>query len=236
MREEVEPEPPPPSVVYSRTKENINDHQTNDGTAPNSKDGTTPGTIPIINLEDLIGRTFLTGANADGTRDRVQIKERIDKHDKDILADKDRAQFRVTHGKERDDDIMTYNEILHHLENDESQNILWKYKRITSHQGPLNPKHPDYNGSSYNVMIEWENGEISAEPLNVIAKDDPVAVAVYAKDNDLLNTPGWKRFKAIAKRHKKYIRLINQAKLQSYRHSRKYMFGFEVPKLSLIHI
>ena len=46
----------------------------------------------------------------------------------------------------------------------------------------------------------------------------------------MLNTPGWKRFKAIAKRHKKYIRLINQSKLRSYRHSRKYMFGFEIPK------
>ena len=99
-----------------------------------------------------------------------------------------------------------------------------------SHQGPLHTRHPDYKGSSYNVMIEWENGEISSEPLHVIAKDDPVSVAVYAKENDLLDTPGWKRHKAIAKRHKKYIRFINQAKLRSYRHSKKYMFGYEVPK------
>ena len=79
-------------------------------------------------------------------------------------------------------------------------------------------------------MIGWESGEISAEPLVVVAKDDPVAIAIYAKDNDLLDTPGWKRFKSLARRHKKYIRLVNQARLQSYRHSRKYMFGFEIPK------
>ena len=46
-------------------------------------------------------------------------------------------------------------------------------------------------------MIEWESGEISAEPLVVVAKDDPVAVAIYAKDNDLLDTPGWNDLRAL---------------------------------------
>ena len=65
-----------------------------------------------------------------------------------------------------------------------SQNVLWKYKRIISHQGPLAHNHPNYKGSAYNVMIEWENGEISAKPLVVVAKDDPMAVAHAA---ELLN-------------------------------------------------
>jgi hypothetical protein len=34
--------------------------------------------------------------------------------------------------------------------------------------------HPNYNGLAYNMKIEWENGEITNEPLNVIASDDPV--------------------------------------------------------------
>ena len=45
-------------------------------------------------------------------------------------------------------------------------------------------------------MVEWENGEITTEPLNLIAADDPVTCAIYAKDNDLLSLPGWKRFKS----------------------------------------
>ena len=66
--------------------------------------------------------------------------------------------------------------------------------------------------------------------LSVIAADDPVACAIYAKENDLLDQPGWKRFKSIARRHKKYIRMVNQAKLRSYRTAPKYMFGYEIPR------
>ena len=52
-----------------------------------------------------------------------------------------------------------------------------KYKAILSHSGPLNPDDKDYKGSTYNVMIEWEGGEITSEPLSLIAKDDPVTCA-----------------------------------------------------------
>ena len=61
-------------------------------------------------------------------------------------------------------------------ESDET-NILWEFKRIKGHQGPMNKNHPDYKGSSYNVTIEWENGEITDEPLSIIAVDAPIACA-----------------------------------------------------------
>jgi hypothetical protein len=79
-------------------------------------------------------------------------------------------------------------------------------------------------------MLEWENGETTFEPLTVIAADDPVTCAIYARDNNLLETAGWKRFKGIAKREQKLTRMINQAKLRSYRTSPKYAYGYEVPK------
>ena len=88
----------------------------------------------------------------------------------------------------------------------------------------------NYKGSSYNVRVEWENGEITYEPLDIIAKDDPVTCAIYARKNNLLHLPGWKPFKAIAKREKKLLRMANQAKLKSYRLTPKYKFGFEVPR------
>ena len=102
--------------------------------------------------------------------------------------------------------------------------------QITAHQGPLSQQHKDYKGSSYNIRVEWENGEITYEPLDIIAKDDPVTCAIYARKNNLLHLPGWKRFKGIAKREKKLSRMANQAKLKSYRLTLKYKFGFEVPR------
>ena len=59
-------------------------------------------------------------------------------------------------------------------------------------------------GSSYklyNVLIEWESGEITWEPLQLIASDDPVTCALYAKEKDLLNKTGRKRFKQIKSRN-----------------------------------
>jgi hypothetical protein len=43
------------------------------------------------------------------------------------------------------------------------EDVLWKFKRITAHQGPLTQMDKDWNGSRYNVVIERENGEITSD-------------------------------------------------------------------------
>ena len=53
---------------------------------------------------------------------------------------------------------------------------------------------PDWNGSKYNVQVEWETGEVTFEPLSVIAADGPVTCAAYAKQYDLLVLEGQHRF------------------------------------------
>ena len=76
----------------------------------------------------------------------------------------------------------------------------------------------------------WENGEVTTEPLSIIAADDPVSCTMYAKENDLLELPGWKQFRNIAKHQPKFFRLANQAKLRSYHHAPKYKYGHEIPR------
>ena len=85
-------------------------------------------------------------------------------------------------------------------------------------------------GSRYNIKIKWETGEVTWEPLNIIGTDDPVSCAIYAKKHGLLNKEGWKRFRRLAKREKKMVRMLNQAKLRSFRTSPRYKYGFQVPK------
>ena len=62
---------------------------------------------------------------------------------------------------------------------------LYRFRAIIGHQGPLLASDPDGKGSKYNVQVEWETGEITFEPLSIIAADDPVTCAAYAKENDL---------------------------------------------------
>ena len=59
--------------------------------------------------------------------------------------------------------------------------------------------------------MEWETGEISLEPLSVIAADDRVTCAVYAKQNDLLAVEGWCKFRNLAKKDKVLERAIEQS-------------------------
>ena len=79
-------------------------------------------------------------------------------------------------------------------------------------------------------MIEWENGETTLEPLQLIAADDPVTCAIYASENKLLNFPGWRQFKSSAINQQKLSRMINQAKLKSFNLSPRFKYGFEIPR------
>ena len=85
-----------------------------------------------------------------------------------------------------------------YITKDNSQTMLWEFEEIVSHHGPLTMDHKDYNGSTYNVQIQWSTGETTIEPLIVISRDNPVVCALYAKDHGLLDKPGWKHFKRIA--------------------------------------
>ena len=200
-------------------------------TTPNPKEPSAdPPSIPIINPDELIGRTFLMDQQENGTRFRGRIVELINDHTSKVEGDTSRIKFLVSVNDDTKEEVITYNQLLEFLEKDESNDIVWKFHKITSHQGPLSKGHPDYKGSMYNVMIEWENGEITSEPLHIISKDDPVTCAIYARENGLLNTPGWKQFKSIAKRQKKFTRMVNQAKLRSFNAAPKYKNGFEIPR------
>ena len=64
------------------------------------------------------------------------------------------------------------------------------FKAITGHEDPLPKSYSNCDGLPCNLRIEWENGKITNEPLNIIAADDPVSCAIYGGDYDLLQLPG----------------------------------------------
>jgi len=183
-----------------------------------------------VDTSDLIGKTFLMDGDKAGTKLRARIVSMVEDHQHSHVNSAAHVKFKISVDNDRYEDIMAYGEILDYLNKDEEQEVLWRFKRITGHQGPLNSNDENYMGATYNVQVEWENGEITYEPLTTIAADDPVSCAIYARDNDLLNTAGWKRFKRIAKNDKKLLRMANQAKLRSFRTAPRFKYGFEIPK------
>ena len=65
---------------------------------------------------------------------------------------------------------------------------------------------------------------------HIVAEDDPVTCALYAKEQGLLEQEGWRCFKKIARQQKKLLRMVNQAKLCSFQTAKWYQYGYEIPK------
>ena len=71
-----------------------------------------------------------------------------------------------------------------------------KFYKIQGHK-QTKQNHKGYCGSSYNLRIVGGNREILEVPLNKFADNTLVECAVYARQNDVVNKPGWKRFQRL---------------------------------------
>ena len=216
-------------------QDNAEDEPTFDGEPVSTIDGEPTDVkdvgMPQFDPNDLVGRTFLMEPDEEGERQRARIVEAIVNQEQKTRSNKDHIKFKIKVGEEQYDEVMDFAEINDYINRKENDSeAVWNFERIVGHQGPLKKGDPHYKGSRYNVRIEWSNGEITTEPLSIIGADSPVICAIYARENDLLELDGWKRFKGIAKREKKMLRRVNQAKLRSFRTSPQYMYGYEVPK------
>ena len=199
----------------------------------NDEDESPRKPMPIFDPTDLVGCTFLMDPQENGERYRTKILEALVESEEQLAKHPDHIKFICSVNDDMYEEVLTYNEILEYIakneEHDDDQAIVWKFKRIAGHQGPLKKRDPGYNGSKFNVLVEWETGESMYEPLDVIAADDPITCAIYAKEKGLLDEPGWRRFKLIAKLESRLLHMTNQAKLRSFRHSPKYKFSYQVP-------
>ena len=187
--------------------------------------------IPMANIDipNLLGRSFLLPPEDNGERHIAKIID-IDDHEQPL----EDIKFKLKINKDRTEEIMSYNQLMDYIQKgtdaEEDPDSLFKFRDIIAHQGPLESTDPNHKGSKYNVMVEWESGEVTYEPLTLISKDDPITCAVYAKKHDLLDTTGWKHLKRYAKTSKRLIRAVKQSRIRQVRASARYQHGFQVPK------
>ena len=182
-----------------------------------------------IDIPNLLGRSFLLPPEDNGEHHMAKIID-IDDHGQPL----EDIKFKLKINKDQAEEIMSYNQLMDYIQKgtdaEEDPDSLFKFRDIVAHQGPLESIDPDQKGSKYNVMVEWESGEVTYEPLALISKDDPITCAVYAKKHDLLDTTGWKHLKRYAKTSNKLIRAVKQSRIHQVRASARYHHGFQVPK------
>ena len=182
-----------------------------------------------IDIPNLLGRSFLLPPEDNGERHMAKIID-IDDHGQPL----EDIKFKLKINKDQAMEIISHNQLMDYIQKgtdaEEDPDSLFKFKDIVAHQGPLESTDPNHKGSKYNVMVEWESGEVTYEPLTLISKDDPITCAVYAKKHDLLDTTGWKHLKRYAKTSKRLIRAVKQSRIHQVRASARYQHGFQVPR------
>ena len=173
------------NVCSALTKEDRNKHVDilgGEEVAPiinssNDEDESPRKPMPFFDPTDLVGRTFLMDLQENGERYRMKILEVLVENEEQLAKHPDCIKFICSVNDDMYEEILTYNEILEYIaeneEQDVDQAIMWKFKCIAGHQGPLKKGDPTYNGSKFNVLVEWETGESTYEPLDVIAADNP---------------------------------------------------------------
>ena len=220
--------------IFVRSKSDTTEPPTTNGTVVDDSPSDQRRMV-TIDPKDLIGRTFLKDSEEDGQRFRARVVRAIIDKDNKLKQGSEYVKFVCEVPNSNVDEIFTYNEILDRIEKesndmDNDTEQLFKFRRISAHQGPLRSSDKDYKGSRYNVLIDWETGETTYEPLDLIASDDPVSCAEYAKEHGLLDTEGWKRFRRYANNEPNINRSINQTRSRTSSREPFWKFGYLVPQ------
>ena len=137
--------------------------------------------MSTINFDDLLRRTFLLPMDENGERKRATISDHINAISQDQVSREDPLSFKLKIDGDQLDDPISYNQLMEFLEDNtdtgQLDNGLYEFKCIEDHRGPYTSSDPEYLGSSYNLLIEWETVEMTWEPLSNIIASDPYTCA-----------------------------------------------------------
>jgi hypothetical protein len=136
------------------------------------------------------------------------------------------------------EELMTYTELCDKLdammrsdeEREENGESFYFFQDIIAHEGPLSSKSTNWKGSKWNVLVRWDDGSETWEPLNMMIAEDPVTCASYAKHNNLVELSGWNSLRKYARRTKVLEWHIKQAVMKAQRRAPIYKFGVRVPR------
>ena len=163
----------------------------------------------------LISRTFFIPPEENGERLRAKVTKKVVEE----IESEDSNRIPIINcilgiGKGKVEELITYNQVLEDLEQAEAQDNsmnkeLYRFRAIIGHEGPLKVTDPNWKGRKYNVK------EITIEPLSVIAADDPITCAAYAKENNrnMSKSKGWTLQSSLLTLWMEKTRVNNQTKI-----------------------
>jgi hypothetical protein len=169
----------------------------------------TESRIPKFSPAELLGLSFLK-QQEDGTMIRAKVTKKI--NDLDAQNHQNIKMLLEVGDDNGHEEIIGYLDLCdvieaQHQREKENPEAHFLFEEILGHEGPIRPGMDTYNGFMWNLKVLWGDGTTTTEPLDVVAKDDPITCAKYGLKNDLLDLPGWRQFRRLAKREQKMKRM-----------------------------
>ena len=109
-----------------------------------------PSLMSIINLDDLLGRTFLLPMDENGERKRATISEHVKDLCQQQVSREDQLRFKLKIDGDQLDDLISYNQLMEYLEDKPDtgplEDGLHRLKCIKDHKGPYTSSEVDWGG------------------------------------------------------------------------------------------
>ena len=118
------------------------------GHDPNGPDNPPP--MSIINLDDLLRRTFLLPMDENRERKRATIYENVKDLCQQQVSREDQLRFKLKIDGDQPDDLISYNQLMEYLEDKTDtgplEDGLHRLKCIKDHKGPYTSSEVDWGG------------------------------------------------------------------------------------------
>ena len=128
--------------------------------------------------DELIGRSFLMPPDDDpNERLRATIMGRIQEMRREAAKDPAMVKFKCVVNRDYEE-VVAYNDVVDYIERTDNWDGAFKFNRILAHKN-MKPGDPGYRQSMYNILVEWNTGPNTWEPLTAHDRkgplyDDPV--------------------------------------------------------------
>ena len=127
--------------------------------------------MPEFDPDELIGRTFLLPPQENGGRLRAKVTNKLVEEIE--YADGNRIpniKFILEIGEGKDEELITYSQLLVHLEQAEEQDNsmdqeFYRFRAIIGNEGPSKATDPNWKGSKWNVQIKWKQVKLHLNHL-----------------------------------------------------------------------
>ena len=107
---------------------------------PDGSDNTPP--MPIINFDDLLGRTFLLPMDENGERKRATMSEHVKDLCEQQVSREDKLRFKLKIDRDQLDDFISYNQFIEYLEDRTRQTLVhWKMDFTDSNASKIIKHH-----------------------------------------------------------------------------------------------